>query len=251
MENNTKTPEKWEYKERVYLLSGQNQPPVVTVQSKHSRRKPLLWFDEAVGHQRELRYATNQHSPLKDEQRGVSTLGHIVFRNGRLVVPKEKQNLQKFLSLHPNNNKLYYEWQPVKQAASQVDRIELEYEALSAAKGLGIDELEAIMRVEIGNKISKMSSKEIKRDALVLAKRKPDMFLELVGDDNVQLRNIGIKAVEAGIIILSQDNRKFTWKNGRKLMTVPYEEHPYSALAAWLKTDEGLEILSTIEKKLK
>jgi len=88
MENNTKTPEKWEYKERVYLLSGQNQPPVVTVQSKHSRRKPLLWFDEAVGRQRELRYATNQHSPLKDEQRGVSTLGHIVFRNGRLVVPK-------------------------------------------------------------------------------------------------------------------------------------------------------------------
>ena len=251
METKTKTPEKWEYKERVYLIAGQNQPPVVTIQSRHSRRKPLLWFDEAVGHQRELRYATNQHSPLKDEQKGVSTLGHIVFRNGRLVVPKEKQNLQKFLSLHPNNNKLYYEWQPVKQAASQVDRIELEYEALSAAKGLGIDELEAIMRVEIGNKISKMSSKEIKRDALVLAKRKPDMFLELVGDDNVQLRNVGIKAVEAGILILSPDNRKFTWKNGRKLMTVPFEEHPYSALAAWLKTDEGLEVLSTIEKKLK
>jgi len=251
MENKVKSLETQEYKERVYLLSGENQPPVVTLQSRHSRRKPLLWFDDSVGHQRELRYATNQHSPFKDEQRGVSTLGHIVFRNGRLVVPKDKQNLQKFLALHPNRDKLYYEWQPVKRAANQLDRIELEYEALTAAKGLGIDELEAIMRVEVGNKISKMSSKEIKRDALVLAKKRPDMFLELVGDDNVQLRNIGIKAVESGIIILSQDNRKFTWKNGRKLMTVPYEEHPYSALAAWLKTDEGLEVLSTIEKKLK
>ena len=34
-------------------------------------------------------------------------------------------------------------------------------------------------------------------------------------------------------------------------MTVPFEEHPYSALAAWLKTDEGLEVLQALEKKLK
>ena len=33
-------------------------------------------------------------------------------------------------------------------------------------------------------------------------------------------------------------------------MTVPFEEHPYSALAAWFKTDEGLEVFKTIEKKL-
>ena len=34
-------------------------------------------------------------------------------------------------------------------------------------------------------------------------------------------------------------------------MTVPFEEHPYSAMAAWLKTDEGLEVYKSIEKKLK
>jgi hypothetical protein len=97
-----------------------------------------------------------------------------------------------------------------------------------------------------------MSSKEIKRDALMFAKRKPAAFIELAGDENVQLRNVGIKAVEADIIKLSNDNRKFTWaSNGRKLFTVPFEEHPYSALAAWLKTDEGLEVLKALEKKLK
>ena len=26
-------------------------------------------------------------------------------------------------------------------------------------------------------------------------------------------------------------------------LTVPFEEHPYSALAAWFKTDEGIEVL--------
>ena len=37
----------------------------------------------------------------------------------------------------------------------------------------------------------------------------------------------------------------------KKLVTVPYEENPYSALAAYFKTDEGLEIYNAIEKRLK
>ena len=87
-----------------------------------------------------------------------------------------------------------------------------------------------------------MSSKEIKRDVLLLAKHDPKLFIELASDDNVMLRNFGIKAVEAGIISLTSNNRDFKWaSNGRKLLTVPFEEHPYSALAAWFKTDEGLK----------
>ena len=36
----------------------------------------------------------------------------------------------------------------------------------------------------------------------------------------------------------------------RKIMTVPFDEHPYSALASFFKTDEGMEVLSAIEKRL-
>jgi len=96
-----------------------------------------------------------------------------------------------------------------------------------------------------------MSSKELKRDLLVFAKRNPQLFLELATDDNVQLRNFGIKATELGIISLSGDQRTFTWSsNNRKLMNVPFDEHPYSALAAWFKTDEGMEVYANIEKRL-
>jgi hypothetical protein len=111
---------------------------------------------------------------------------------------------------------------------------------------------EAIMRVEIGSKVSELSSKELKRDLLLYAKRNPILFLELVNDDNVELRNFGIKATELGIIKLSQDQRTFSWgSNNRKLMNVPFDEHPYTALAHWFKTDEGMEIYSNIEKQLK
>ena len=103
---------------------------------------------------------------------------------------------------------------------------------------------------ELAYQISK-ASKELKRDLLVFARNNPALFLELAADDNVQLRNFGIKATELGIIKLSSDQRTFSWgTNDRKLMTVPFDEHPYSALAAWFKTDEGMEIYTNIEKRL-
>jgi len=34
-------------------------------------------------------------------------------------------------------------------------------------------------------------------------------------------------------------------------MTVPFDENPYSAMASWFKTDEGLEVYKSIEKKIK
>ena len=92
---------------------------------------------------------------------------------------------------------------------------------------------------------------QLKRDLLLYAKKNPALFLDLVNDENVMLRNFGIKATELGIIKLSSDQRTFSWgSNNRKLMNVPFDEHPYSALAAWFKTDEGMEIYSNIEKRL-
>ena len=97
-----------------------------------------------------------------------------------------------------------------------------------------------------------MSSKEIRRDLLLFARRNPELFIQLANDENVQLRNFAIKASEAGIIKLSQDQRTFMWgTNNAKLMTVPFDENPYSAMAAFFKTDEGVEIFKSIEKKFK
>jgi hypothetical protein len=96
-----------------------------------------------------------------------------------------------------------------------------------------------------------MSSKEIKRDLMLFARQNPALFIELANDDNVQLRNFAIRAVEMGIIKISGDQRSFTWAtNNRKLMNVPFDENPYSAFAAFLKTDEGVEIYKSIDKKL-
>lgn len=242
----------WEIRDRLYVLKNGLSPLVYTIVSKHSAKRPLLWFDENSGEQKELKYATNQNSPLVEEQKGQATLGRIVFRDGILSVPKEKQNLQKLLSIyHPLKDKVYEEYNAVQESINEMDYINLEIDALMLARELDIDQAEAIMRVEIGNKVNDLSSSELKRDLLIFAKRRPGLFIELANDEDVELRNIGIRATELGIIQLSKDQRTFTFgETKRKLMTVPFDEHPYSALAAFFKTDDGMEVYKNITKRL-
>ena len=183
---------------------------------------------------------------------GDQRLAHIIFRDGSLFVPKEKTVLQKLLSLyHPHRDVLFFEYKPAQEASNEIEMLELEADAILMARQLDIDMAEAIMRVEKGSEVSSLSSKELKRDLLVFARNNPALFLELASDDNVQLRNFGIKATELGIIKLSSDQRNFLWgSNERPIMTVPFDEHPYTALSHWFKTDEGMEIYSNIEKRL-
>ena len=247
----TKKPE-WEIKDRIYYLKHNKSPLTLTIPSKHTQKHPLLYFDNKSGKQKEIRYATNQDSPFVEDQKGEATLGHIMFKNGDLRVPKEKQNLQKLLSLyHPLKGKLYEEFSAVKEATDQLSLLDMQIDALNMAREMDVDFAEAILRVELGSKVTSMSSKELKRDLLLFARNNPSLFISLANDENVQLRNFAIRAAEAGIINLSQDQRTFTWaSNGRKLMNVPFDENPYSAFAAFLKTDEGVEIYNSIDKKL-
>ena len=240
----------WEIRDRLYTLKGKT-PLVYTVLSKHSGRRPLLWFDEKAGYNKELRYATNMASPLVEEQKGEATLGRIVFRNGKLFVDKRDQCLQKLLSIyHPLKDKMYTEYNAVEEAVDDLAYLEYELQALNAAKSLDIDDAEAILRAEIGSDVNKLTSKEVKRDVLLMARRNPSLFLQLANDENVELRNFGAKCVENNLLKLSDDQRTFTFPNNKKVCSVPYDEHPYNALAAYFKTDEGMELYKNLAKKL-
>jgi len=240
--------DKWEIKNRIYRLKGNKKPL-----SRSIKSADIFYFDEVKGYEREIKYCQNQRTVFVDEMKGDVLRGRIIFRNGILNVPKNKVTLQKMLSLyHPQANKAWSEVSSKKQAIEELEDLNIELDAMLTAREMDIDLAEAVMRVERGSEVSKMSSKELKRDLLIFAKNNPELFLELANDDKVELRNIGIKATEMGILKLSQDQRTFMWgSNDRKLMNVPFDEHPYSALASWFKTDEGMEIYANIEKQLK
>ena len=76
----------WEIKDRVYYLKGNKKPISHSIRSAN-----LFWFDEEKGYERELKYCSNQRTCFVDEMKGDQRLEHIIFRNGSLMVKKEKK----------------------------------------------------------------------------------------------------------------------------------------------------------------
>jgi hypothetical protein len=166
-------------------------------------------------------------------------------------VPRQQQPLQKLLSIyHPNAGSLWSEIDEVAEAADEIESLELELEALNLVKTLDIEHLEAIMRTELGSAVTGMTSKELKRDAYRFAQNEPELFIEISQDEDIKLRNLANRAVEMGILNLTDDGTVFKLANGKKVMTVPFDQHPYGALAAYFKTDEGVDLMKSIMKKI-
>ena len=246
-----KTASSWELKDRIYILKGGMTPVNYILRSRHHLNKPLQYFDGTRS--RSLRYASNQISIFEDEQMGDVTLPAVIFRDGKLIVKKENTLLQQFLSLyHPDLNKVYIEFDANKQAESEVKTVEQELDAMNLAKDLPIEDLEAIARVVLNGKVSDMASNEIRRDMLIYARQNPQEFIDLTKDENINLRNIAVRSVEMGILFVKDDQRTVCWNDSKKekIITVPYGENVYSALAVYFKTDEGLDVLQAISNKL-
>ena len=237
--------EKWEIKERTYQLK--NMSPL----TYKIRSSKMLWFDEDKGVNREIRYASNQKSLFVEDQDKYAQLDHVVFENGMLTVPRNNPMLQQLLSIYHPDKHLWEELDAVQEAKDDIDIIEQEIEAQRLVQELEIEHLEAILRTEVGSDVIKMSTKEIKRDCYLFAKNNPELFIEIANDEDIKLRNLANRAVESHLVNLTDDNTVFKWaKNGKTIMKVPFDEHPYTAFARFLKTDKGVDVMKAIQKKL-
>ena len=248
---NTATQPQWEVKDRIYILKGNRTPVNFILRSRHHLNKPLQYFDGTMT--RSLRFASNQTSVFEDEQHGDVTLPAIIFKDGKLIIAKEQVLLQQFLSIyHPDLNKEYEEFDPNKLAEAEIASEEEKLDAQNLVREMDIEDLEAIARVALDGSISDMTSKELRRDMLVYARKNPAEVMDLAQDENIKLRNLAVRAVEMGVIFIKDDNRTVCWNNKTKdkIVTVPYGENVYSALAAFFKTDDGLDVLQGITNKL-
>lgn len=202
---------KVEYVDKQYKLLGQAAPLSYMLASRHTRRFPLLWFDEDKGENRALRYARNQKSPFEDEQDGNAILEPIVFEDGFLYVPKSNQSLQKFLEYHPAYGKRFTVVDKAKNAAEVVENLNSEVDALIAARELSIDQVEAITRVAFGTDPSTVTSAELRRDILMFAKNEPNSFLSIVGDSTLMIDSVVQSFFDKGIL---------SYRNKRRMCTL-------------------------------
>lgn len=236
---------------KVYKLTKNAAPLSFMLSTRHSRRKPLLYFDGKTN--RALRYASNQKSPFEDEQDGNVILEPIVFENGFLSVPKENQVLQHFLSLHPSNGTVFIEVNKEQDAQGELETMNLEADAILAARSMDVSQMEMVARVMLDIDPDRLSSTELRRDMMILAKRYPADFLEAVEDPEMDMYSKVTLMIQKGILGLRNNGRNvhYNLKNNKKrMMTVPFGEDPKTAIAAYLQSDEGIEVLKLLDKHL-
>ena len=245
---------KKQIKDRVYILKSSTTRLSFMLSSRNTRRHPLLYFDEEKGINRPLRYARNQKTPFEDEQDDNAILEPVVFEDGFLTVPKNNPVLQWFLSLHPGLGQIFEELDTEKDAAQEVYNMDVELDAEVAARDMSIDVAESIARVIMGSNVSRMSSAEIKRDVRIYSRQNPEEFLQMLDDPMIKLQSLSQKALDENILTLKNKGRDVYFnlkENKKKMITVPFDEKPITAIASYLQTDDGIEVMKMLEKKLK
>jgi hypothetical protein len=238
--------------DKVYKLKIGN-PLSYTLASRNHPRFPLMWYDEKNNVNRALRYAVNQKSPFEDEQDGNSILEPVVFEDGFLRVPKTNPVLQQFLHYHPANGILFGEVDKEKDAAAEVEDLNIEVEALIEARQLSIDQIEMLTRVMFGKDPSTVSTAELKRDILVFAKNEPREFLDILNDPELKFQAKVRLFFENKLLVLRNGDKEVwfnTSTNKKKMLSVPFGEEPYDSVGYYLKSDEGLDALKMLETTL-
>tara|TARA_R110000764_G_scaffold52091_1_gene113531 strand:+ start:265 stop:1020 length:756 start_codon:yes stop_codon:yes gene_type:complete len=239
--------------DKAYRLKQDRAPLSYMLSSRHSKRSPLLHFDEGKGLNRPLRYARNQKSPFEDEQDGNAILEPIVFEDGMLFVPKQNQVLQQFLHYHPSNGRVYEVVDKSRDASKELEMVEKAVDAMIVAKDLKGDKLLAVARVLIGVSVDKMSTAEIKRDVLVYARNSPHDFMETINDPMLDLTNDVVQFFNNSYLSLRNSGKDVYFnlpKNKTKLLTVPFGEDPYYIVASLFQTDDGIETYKLLKKRL-
>ena len=238
--------------DKVYKLKIGN-PLSYTLASRNHPRFPLMWFDEKNNQNRALRYASNQKSPFEDEQDGNFIIEPIIFEDGFLRVPKNNPVLQQFLHYHPLNGNIFVEVDKEKDAAEEVQDLDLEIEALVEARQLTLDQIETLTRVMFGKDPSTVSTAELKRDILVFAKREPKEFLNILNDPELKFQAKVRTFFENKLLILRNGDKEVwfnTATNKKKMLSVPFGEDPYEMVAHFLQSDEGIDSLKMLEATL-
>ena len=210
-----------------------------------------MYFDGKVN--RALRYARNQKSPFIDEQDKEAILEHVSFDDGKITVPKEETLLQEILSvLHPKLNTTYKELDFEKMAQEDLERMNIEDEAIIQSRSIDVATAESVLRVYTTAKVDNMNSDEIKRDIRLYARQHPAEFLEALQDSDLKMHNVVSKLLSQGILVL-KNNKDVHYNletNKKKLFTVPLNEDVQDAIIKFFLTDEGLEIYKILETKI-
>ncbi len=240
---------------KVYRLTNDKKPLSFTLSSSDSPRHRLLGkFTEENGDEtyRAIRYARNQNTPFVHKQQGDIIREQIVFEDGTLVVPEWNVALQLFMDVHPGNGVLFYEQDHVKEAKEEFDLMNMELEAQNFVKNADPKTLETIGLILLGDYVREVSTDILRRDMMVYARQHPFDLMASAEDPDINIMSIARMAFSQKHMGLRNNGRDIHYNFPdvkKKLLTVPLNADPYETFAAYLKSDDGVELFNVLKQK--
>lgn len=214
-------------------------------------QKGVTVYDSENDTVREMRYCPNEPSIWVDEQSANAKREAIVFRNGKLVVPREKPNLRKFLDVHPQNiangGQIFRQMDDAKDAEIKLNEEMNQFEAVSMIKNSDLEDLLAValfFNVNIDRKTS-----EIKYDLLQIAKKTPSKFIQAFDDPSVKMKALVRQAKEYQIINVAKDSVRWFDSNSM-IVSVPHGQDPEDIMVRFCLTEKGSSVVADIERQL-
>ena len=215
------------------------------------RQKEIQIFDEEKEKIRNIRYCPRENSPYVDEQSENSVREAIIFRDGRLIVSKEKPNLMAFLDIHPQNQAngghLFKLIDDKKDAEVELAKEFSQSEAIMMVREKDIQELLPVA-LYYGIGIDRATS-EIRYDLLQTAKKNPSGFIQAFDSPEVTTRATVTQAGDYQIINL-KGSGVYWFDSNQLIVSVPAGMEPTDVMTRFCLTEKGAAVLATLEDKL-
>ena len=215
------------------------------------QQRGITVYDESTDTVRQIRYCPNENSIWADEQSSNAKKEAIVFRDGKLIVPKEKPNLKAFLDAHPQNmangGKTFRIMDETKKAEDELKKEFSQIDAIAAVRDKDIQELLPVA-IYYGLNIDRSTS-DIRFDLLKIAKSKPSEFIQAFDSPQVVARSVIRQAADYQIIDLRNDGAYWFDSNGL-IVSVPVGQTAIDVMTRFCLTEKGASVLASLEERL-
>lgn len=244
--------------QRIFILTNGRKPMTDILTSKDSARSPLraLVEEDGVTKAKPIRFSRAHESPFMEDQKdGVEPiLDPIIFEDGVLICDIAKDSsLIRFLEVHPNNGITFEELDHEKDAIAELEVLEQEAIAMNHARTADIDVIEKIVRVMSGKDVLGLTTKEIRRDAMVYARNNPEEFLSVINDPDVSRKNIVALAFEMKLLTLRNDDTEVYYNlhdNKKRMVNVPHGVTPNEFLEEYFQSPDGIDAYNLLESRI-
>lgn len=208
-------------------------------------------YDKENDTVRSIRYCPQEPSIYVDEQSDNAVKEAVIFRDGNLIVPREKPNLQAYLNAHPDNvsngGSVFEKVDSNRKAAETLEKEFSISEAVDKVRDLPITELLPVA-VYFGVNVNRETA-EIRFDLLQIAKRTPTEFLESFNSPIVMARAAMHQAREFQIITIRSNGVYWTDSNSL-IISVPVGQDGLDVASRFCLTEKGASFYEDIKERL-